>query len=432
MNLALAIALPVMAIALLLVAVAAIRHGGTRWGWNPEIQRKLVHVTVGLFSLSLPALFAHAWQVVLLLTLAVGAMIALRASGGRLGAIGRAVHSVERRSFGDIWLALAVGFLYLRAQGNYVEFGLPLAIITLSDAAAALTGSTYGRRRFAADGGVKSWEGVIAFVMVGWIVAMSMLLLFSDVGRANVILLGFIIATFGAMVEAVSWRGLDNLFVPLAIQFFLKGFLGAGPIELSLLAALFFSAGAASSVLAQWLRQPSHVMRAFVVALFVFVGVGEMDGAIFPIAAMAIYLAGDGVYWGKPLDFLGTLCGCALIWFFLGETAGPSAIHFYNVAMAGIALAYTALALEARGRRVATLLAAGAYYLAVIAIAHSGLVHTATPPRGLETFAAVSLALMLAATLARPVWFHRWRAPRIALLASLVPLIAYGHALWSR
>jgi dolichol kinase len=418
-------------VVLLIGAIALIRLVGLRRGWHAEVQRKGVHVVVGLFAMALPLLFADRWPVILLVVLALAAMVLMRIPRGVLGRAGAAIHSVERRSFGDIWLALSIGFLFLRAEGSYVLYGLPLAIITLSDAAAALTGSAYGRRRFAAAGGAKSWEGVVAFAMVGWIVAMSMLLLFSDVPRENVILLGFIIATFGAMVEAVSWRGLDNLFVPLAIHFFLIGYMDAEPARLIALAAIVFAASAAVQPLSGRLRLEPHVARAYVVALFVLLGVGEFDGALFPVIAMTCYLAGRRVLpdAGRipDLDFLGVLCGTALIWYFTGETVGTTAIHFYNAAMAGFALGYVVLGLAAAGRKWIAPLAALAFYAALLALAHSGLVYTAAAPQGLPLVAAISFALVTLATLFWPAGFRLWRAPRLSLLASAVPLAGYTH-----
>jgi dolichol kinase len=431
---ALPLLLVVGSVALLVAAMAAIRTVGQRRGWSAEVQRKCVHVLIGLFAMALPVLFAERWMVVALVLLALVAMILLRLSKGLLGRAGAAIHSVERRSFGDIWLAVTVGFLFLHSEGSYVLYGLPLAIVTLSDAAAALTGSAYGRRRFAAHEGVKSWEGVIAFAMVGWIAAMSMLLLFSEVPRGNVILLGFVIATFGAMVEAVSWRGLDNLFVPLVIHFFLFGYMDSDLAMLALLAAMVCAASSAAPFLARRLRLEPHVARAYVVALFVLLGVGELDGAIFPVAAMACYLAGRGVLRDpspRPdLDFLGTLCGTALVWYFTGETAGRTAIHFYNAAMASFALGYAVLALAAAGRSWAVPFATLAFFAALLALAESGLVYTAAPPHGLALIGAASLALVTAATFFAPRLFRVWRAPRLAALASVVPLAGYARYLW--
>ena len=49
---------------------------------------------------------------------------------------------------------------------------MPLAVLTLADAAAALAGSTYGRRFFTVDDGRKRVEGSAVFFTVTLLVAM--------------------------------------------------------------------------------------------------------------------------------------------------------------------------------------------------------------------------------------------------------------------
>jgi phytol kinase len=427
-------ALAAAAVVALLGAIAAIRAAGQRWHWNAEVQRKGVHVLVGLFSLLLPLIFATAGPVVVLLVLAIIVMIIMRARPAWMGGAGSAIHSVERRSLGDIWLATAVGFLFLRSEGSYILYALPLAIVTLSDAAAALTGSAYGRRRFSTEAGAKTWEGVIAFLMVGWIVAMAMLLLFSDASRGNVILLGFAIAAFGAMVEAVSWRGLDNLFVPLAVHFFLRGYLGADPVDLAIVAVLFAAFAIAAQATAPRLGLSRHAARAFAVGLFIFIGVGGIYGALAPLAAMIAYLLSRRH--ARPrgtnpdLDFLGTLCSAAAIWLFVGEMTGPIAIHFYALAMTGIALGYGLFGDIARKRPLAGLLLVPVAWAAYLAAGSAGIVAASLPPDA-ALLAAIALAMVAAVVVIRASWFERWCAPRLALTASVVPLTAYlSHARW--
>jgi len=421
-------------VGLLLGGIAAIRAAGQHWQWSAEVQRKGVHVLVGLFSLLLPAIFTTPGPVVVLIVLAIGIMIVIRARPLWIGGAGAAIHSVERRSLGDIWLATAIGFLFLRSEGSYVLYGLPLAIITLSDAAAALTGSAYGRSRFSTEAGTKTWEGIVAFLMVGWVVAMAMLLLFSDAPRGNVILLGFMIAAFGAMVEAVSWRGLDNLFVPLAVHFFLRGYLGAGPVDLAGVAALFAAFAIAAQAAAPQLGLSRHAARAFAVGLFIFIGVGGIYGALAPLAAMIGYLLsrrhGRARGPNPDLDFLGTLCSAAAIWLFVGEMTGPVAIHFYALAMTGIALGYGLFGDAAGPRRWSGLLLVPVAWAAYLAVGNTGIV-AAPLPRDAALLAAIALALVAAVVLTRARWFERWCAPRLALTASVVPLTAYlSHARW--
>ena len=425
MSIALDLVLLAGSVALLMGVIAAVRYAGERFGWHAEVSRKTIHVAIGLYAMALPLLFDTRLPVVVLLLIALALMGWLRLPQVRTTGLGKAIHAVERRSLGDIWLALAIGFVFLQSEGEYIFYALPLAIITLSDTAAALTGSAYGRSRFAVEDGVKSWEGVVAFFMVSVIVAMAMLLLLTDAPRLNVVVLAFAIAAFGAVVEAVSWRGLDNLFVPICLQFFIKGYLFAEPMALALIALQFGVAVIAVAVIARRLALSVHASRAFVIAIFLFLGAGGPYGAVVPMFAIAAHLIARRRPCASPhrdLDFIATLCGAGLIWFFVGETIGPSALSFYNLGMAGMALG---LLVVATGGRIAAgamlTLAVGAGYLALLSLAPGHALHSPYLP----WVAAASLLLVAALVLARTPWFDRWRAPRLGAVANLVPFAAY-------
>lgn len=425
MSIALSLVLLAGSVALLMGVIAAVRYAGERFGWHAEVSRKTIHVAIGLYAMALPLLFDTRLPVVILLLIALALMGWLRLPQVRTTGLGKAIHAVERRSLGDIWLALAIGFVFLQSEGEYIFYALPLAIITLSDTAAALTGSAYGRSRFAVEDGVKSWEGVVAFFMVSVIVAMAMLLLLTDAPRLNVVVLAFAIAAFGAIVEAVSWRGLDNLFVPICLQFFIKGYLFAEPMALALIALQFGVAVIAVSVVARRLALSVHASRAFVIAIFLFLGAGGPYGAVVPMFAIAAHLIARRRPCASPhrdLDFIATLCGAGLIWFFVGETIGPSALSFYNLGMAGMALG---LLVVATGGRIAAgvvlTMAVGAGYIALLSLAPGHALHSPYLP----LVAAASLLLVTALVLTRTAWFDRWRAPRLGAVANLVPFAAY-------
>ncbi len=425
MSIALSLVLLAGSVALLMGVIAAVRYAGERFGWHAEVSRKTIHVAIGLYAMALPLLFDTRLPVVILLLIALALMGWLRLPQVRTTGLGKAIHAVERRSLGDIWLALAIGFVFLQSEGEYIFYALPLAIITLSDTAAALTGSAYGRSRFAVEDGVKSWEGVVAFFMVSVIVAMAMLLLLTDAPRLNVVVLAFAIAAFGAIVEAVSWRGLDNLFVPICLQFFIKGYLFAEPMALALIALQFGVAVIAVAVIARRLALSVHASRAFVIAIFLFLGAGGPYGAVVPMLAIAAHLIARRRPCASPhrdLDFIATLCGAGLIWFFVGETIGPSALSFYNLGMAGMALGLLVVATGGRIAAGAVLtIAVGAGYIALLSLAPGHALHSPYLP----LVAAASLLLVTALVLARMTWFDRWRAPRLGAVANLVPFAAY-------
>lgn len=426
MSVALSLAVLAASVAGLMAGIALVRFCGRRYGWSPEVSRKAVHMAIGVYALFLPLLFDAAWPVVLLIVIALALMLYLRTPASRTHGLGATIHAVERRSFGDIWLALAIGFVFLRSSDSYILYALPIAVIALSDAAAALTGSSYGRKRFAIEEGVKSWEGVVAFFGVTLIIAMIMLLLLTEVPRLNVVVLALVIAAFAAAVEAVSWRGLDNLFVPICTHLFLTAYLYAEPLALATLATSFFAAMAVIAFLTPRLGLSSHASRALVIAIFVFLGVAGLYGTILPVLVIAAHLvARSRTPCRSPhadLDLIATLCATGLIWFFVGKTVGPSAINLYNLALAGILLGYILLIL-----RVGPVLAvpAGAavfgLYLLLVRLGPD----YAQWVRHLPGLAAGSLALVALVLAARQGWFARWRAPRIAALASIVPLTGY-------
>ena len=424
-ELALPLAKVAGSVALLLCVIALIRWVGKRYGLDAEVSRKSVHVAIGLYAMALPVIFAQQWPVIALLVVALILMLWLRLPKVRTSGLGAAIHSVERTSWGDIWLALAIGFVFMRSGDSYILYGLPIAIITLSDSAAALTGSAYGRRRFSVEAGVKSWEGVVAFFMVSLIVAMTMLLLLTDAPRVNVVLLALAIAGFGAIVEAVSWRGLDNLFVPICIHFFLFGYLYASPIELGIIAAQFLVAVLAVALIAKPLDLSVHASRAFVIAIFLFLAVSGPYGAVAPAAAILAHLVArrrPSAGWHRDLDFIATLCGVGLIWLFVGETLGMNALNFYNLGMAGLVLGLLLVGVERRWwLAIAALgLVAAAYFLLLeFAPSYAVLVDD------LPLIAGGSLIAVILVVSAAPKLFDRWRTPRLAVLANVVPLGAY-------
>lgn len=426
MSIALSLAILAGSVASLLAMIALVRYFGQRHGWTPEVQRKSVHVAIGLYALTLPVLFDTRWPVVALLLIALALMLFLRTPASRTAGLGAAIHSVERKSAGDIWLALAIGFVFIRAGDSYILYALPIAVIALSDAAAALTGSSYGRRRFKVEAGLKSWEGVVAFFAVTWILAMVMLLLLTDIPRLNVVVLALTIAAFGAVVEAVSWRGLDNLFVPICVHFFLAGYLNADPQPLAVLAAGFFAALLAVVMLTRKLGLSVHTGRTYLIMIFLFLGVVGLYGTVLPVLVIAMHMIarrrapcrsahGD-------LDLIATLSAVGLIWFFVGEGIGPSAINLYNLALAGVLLGYATIAFLRDWRWTVPVFAVVlGLYLALVAIGPA----YARWVTWLPWIAAGSLALVAVALLVRRGWTDRWRAPRLAAVASIVPMTAY-------
>lgn len=399
---------------------------------DPEVRRKAMHVAAGLAAIALPYAFSERWPVWAVLWLSLALLLVLRHPRFASG-IAAPIHAVARRSWGEIFLVLAVGFVFLRSEGAPILYVLPLAVVTLSDAAAALAGSAYGRRIFRVADGTKSIEGVVVFFVVTWLVALVLLLLLTDVGRLESVALSFAIAVFSALVEADSWKGLDNLFVPVAVHFFLQGYLEADALGIAAITTVFgaFVLGATLSASALGIGRQSA--RGAAVVLFVVAGVSGPVAALAPAIAILAHLAARELRPDRSrhsdLDALATFCAVALVWLAVGETAGPSAINFFAVTFAGIAVVSACLfapplsSAPVRALGVAAAAIAAASLLAGLAVALNAPEKAWHGP--LLAPATTSFVLCAGVTLANPAFFDRWRAPRAASLAAALPLATY-------
>jgi phytol kinase len=98
-------------------------------------------------------------------------------------------------------------------------------LLTLADAAAALIGVSYGRWRYTTADGQKSAEGSFAFFTCAFFIVHVPLLLWTDTGRTETLLIALLLAWLATMFEAIAWSGLDNLILPLVSFLLLKIYL---------------------------------------------------------------------------------------------------------------------------------------------------------------------------------------------------------------
>lgn len=194
---------------------------------HPEVVRKLLHVAMGLVVVTFPWVFDARWPVVVLAATAGGLLTVLRYMPRMRGGLGSVIHGVERPSLGEICFPAAVGVLFVLARGDWLVYVVPMLILTLADALAALIGLAYGRVRYVTSEGLKSAEGSIIFFAVAFMSVHVPLLLFTDVGRAQTLLIATIVGLLSMLVEAVAIKGLDNLLIPIAAYAMLRWYMGA-------------------------------------------------------------------------------------------------------------------------------------------------------------------------------------------------------------
>ena len=191
--------------------MGALRFWQVRTSPHPELARKLVHVGMGLVCLSFPWLFDSLWPVSALAALAVGGLLAVRHMP-----VAGVLHAVGRESSGEIYFPIAVAAVFYLSQGVAVLYTVPILLLTLADALAALIGVRYGMVKFETfQGGSKSLEGSAAFFIVAFLCTHLTLLLTTHVERVETVLIGLEVGILVMLVELVAWRGLDNLLIPL-------------------------------------------------------------------------------------------------------------------------------------------------------------------------------------------------------------------------
>lgn len=221
---------------LLAVVLYTMGAWARRASLRPETSRKLIHLSLGLYCLTFPFLFAQAWEVALTCALAIGVFALAR---GRLRAtLGAGLHAVARRSYGEVYFAVAVAFLFVLRSGSSVAsslgdllYLLPIAILTVSDAAAALIGVRFGHVRFKVADGTKTCEGVAAFILSAWLLADLGLTAFTELSAIDVMMVSAVVALVSASIEALSGRGLDNLLIPLGVYALLANVVPDGHVN---------------------------------------------------------------------------------------------------------------------------------------------------------------------------------------------------------
>jgi phytol kinase len=398
---------PLIALSLLLLfgllGVAA--YFGRLLGWHPEVTRKTVHVGLGLYCLTFPMLFDRAWPVILICAAALLLLFGLRMVRDRRAGLGAALHCVGRESYGELLFAVSVALVFTLGHWQPVTYLVPIAILTLSDAAAALVGVRYGRLQYRVEGGYKSIEGAVTFMLTAWIIAMCLLLLGSDASRLSVIVLGCLIAAYGTLVEGASWRGWDNFFLPVAIHTVLVHALYVPVPLLATGAAVSLSCWAAVLLIGPRLGLDRHA-ATFLTAVIATIGMVSSPWNIgLPMVALLGHLFSRSAATENSAPTLRialVLMMLALAWYLVGRFTAFPILYGFNTSFAALAVGLLAV----RGRMYAALAVLPVCWLLIEARSRVG-------PGWIPTDVGSQLRLLgvLTAVLALGALSHRLRRP---------------------
>ncbi|MCS6774774.1 MAG: phosphatidate cytidylyltransferase [Anaerolineae bacterium] len=176
-----------------------------------EFTRKFVHVAVGMWAFGTAALFSTVWGALI----PPLAFVGLNYLSYRRGLFA-AMETGDKTNLGTVYFPLAfAGLIALFFETNRALMVIALMPMTWGDAFAAIIGKRWGRHQYAVLGAQRSLEGsaaMLLFSLLGAVLAGLAL----GLAAPNAVVLGSALAVAATLVEALSVRGLDNLFVPAA------------------------------------------------------------------------------------------------------------------------------------------------------------------------------------------------------------------------
>jgi phytol kinase len=219
----------IVLLAYYLVAAALLPTLLKVWTNTPlELVRKLHHIAYSLSIFLLLGLFST-WCVAvaaafLLVVLAYPVLLVVekRPRYRELFAIDRASRGGELRRqllYVQLSFAILIAFFW-GLLGDSWRFVVPVAVMAwgFGDAAAALVGKAFGRRRVLHRlvDGAKTYEGTGAMAVAAGLALFLTLLLYAGKPAPVSLAIALIAAPVCAIVELLSHRGIDTLTVPLS------------------------------------------------------------------------------------------------------------------------------------------------------------------------------------------------------------------------
>jgi len=182
-----------------------------------EITRKFAHFSSVLATLPFPYFFPSHWYI-----LALAALFAVVLFSTRRGKLLLSIHGIERKSIGSYLLPIAIYVTFLIAEllDNKFLFILPILILAVCDPLAAILGmsNTHFNRRIRIAGITlnKTWLGTGSFLVSSFVISILALYFYREVFDFKTFWLAALVAVVTMFAEMISWRGSDNLSIPLS------------------------------------------------------------------------------------------------------------------------------------------------------------------------------------------------------------------------
>jgi dolichol kinase len=183
-----------------------------------EVTRKFAHFAATLATIPFPYIFPSHWYILVLASLFFAALFITQYTN-----LLKSIHDVERRSIGSYLLPLSIyiTFLISNLTGNKFYYILPMLILAVCDPMAALLGINIkkynGRIKLFGHKFNKTWLGSGAFLITSFVISIIALYFHRELFDLKTFWLALVVAIVSTLAEFFSWRGSDNLSIPISV-----------------------------------------------------------------------------------------------------------------------------------------------------------------------------------------------------------------------
>lgn len=189
-----------------------------RFKLQGEVTRKFAHFAATLATVPFPYIFPSHWYILVLALLFFAALFITQYSKQL-----KSIHDIQRKSIGSYLLPLSIytTFLISSLMENKFIYILPMLILAVCDPMAAILGINLkaynGRIKLFGHKLDKTWLGSGAFFATSFIISLIALYFHWELFSLKTFWLALTVAIVSTLAELISWRGSDNLTIPLSV-----------------------------------------------------------------------------------------------------------------------------------------------------------------------------------------------------------------------
>lgn len=183
-----------------------------------EITRKFAHFTATIAVVPFPYIFSSHWYVLILAIIFFTALFVTQYAKQL-----KSIHDINRKSIGSYLLPLSIYTTFLMANllDNKFIYILPMLILGICDPMAAIVGMNMKKNNhqiilFGWDTG-KSIYGSGAFFITSFLISLIALYFHYGIFELKTFWIALLAASVGTIAELLSWRGSDNLTIPVSV-----------------------------------------------------------------------------------------------------------------------------------------------------------------------------------------------------------------------